>query len=70
MVTAKFQDKRTPGSGRCLKAFTIHGHGGHLGSVTCTIYTNIRHLFPKQDHHEIKRCRRTRSLNWLTHDDG
>ena len=24
-----------------MKVFTIYGHGGHLGHVTCTIYINF-----------------------------
>ena len=26
--------------------FTIYGHGGHLGHVTCTIYINFPPPFP------------------------
>ena len=30
--------------------FTIYGHGGHLGHVTWTIYTNFRSPFPRRLH--------------------
>ena len=33
-----------------LKVFTIYGHGGHLGQVTWTIYTNFRSPFPRRLH--------------------
>ena len=44
MLHAKFQDHRTSGSGEedFFKVFAIYGHGGHLGHVTWTIYTNFR----------------------------
>ena len=43
MLRAKFQDHRTSGSGEedVLNIFTIYGHGGHLGHVTCIIYINF-----------------------------
>ena len=43
MLHAKFQDHRTSGSGEedFLMVFTIYGHGGHLGHVTWTSYTNF-----------------------------
>ena len=51
MVHAKFQDHRTSGSGEdFFKDFTIYGHGGHLGRVTCTIYTNFLSHFPRRIH--------------------
>ena len=51
MLHAKFQDHRTSGSGEeFLKVFTIYGHGGHLGHVTWTIYTNFRSPFPRRLH--------------------
>ena len=52
MLHAKFQDHRTPGSGEeyFLSFFTIYGHGGHLGHVTWTIYTNFRSPFPRRLH--------------------
>ena len=33
-----------------LKVFTIHGHGGHLGHVTLTIYITFHSLFPEGLH--------------------
>ena len=30
---------------KIFKCFTIHGHGGHLGHVTLTIYINFCSLF-------------------------
>ena len=52
MLHAKFQDHRTSGSGEedFFKVFTIYGHGGHLGHVTWTIYTNLRSPFPRRLH--------------------
>ena len=47
MLYAKFQDRRPLGSGKedFLKVFTIYGHGGHLGHVTCIIYIHFRSPF-------------------------
>ena len=52
MLHAKFQDHRTSSSNieDFLKAFTIYGHGGHLGHVTWTIYINFCSPFPKRLH--------------------
>ena len=52
MLHAKFQDHRTScfSRRRCLKVFTIYGHGGHLRNVTWTIYINFRSPFPKRLH--------------------
>ena len=52
MLLAKFQDHRTSGSGEedFLKVFTIYGHGGNLGHVTCTIYINFLSHFPRRIH--------------------
>ena len=52
MLHAKFQDHRTFGSGEedFLKVFTIYGHGGHLGHVTCTIYIYFLSHFSKRIH--------------------
>ena len=52
MLHTKFQDHRTSGSGkeRFLKVFTIYRHGGHLGHVTRTIYTNFGSPFPRRLH--------------------
>ena len=35
---------------RFLKVFTIYGHGGHLGHVTRTIWTNFRSPIPTSLH--------------------
>ena len=40
-----------------LKGYTIYGHGGHLGHVTCTIYIYFFPL-PKKAPHEIRQRRR------------
>ena len=52
MLDAKFQDHRTPGSGKegFFKVFTIYRHGGHLGHVTWTIYINFGSPFPMKLH--------------------
>ena len=52
MLHAKFQDHRTSGSGEedFFKVFTIYGHGGHLGHVTWTIYTNFHSPFLRRLH--------------------
>ena len=52
MLHAKFQDHRTLGSGEedFLKVFTIYGHGGHLGHVTCTNYINFLSHFSRRIH--------------------
>ena len=45
MLHNKFQDHQTFGSGEdFFKVFTIYRHGGHLGHVTLTIWTNFRSL--------------------------
>ena len=46
MLHAKFQNHRPSGSGEedFLKVFDIYSHGGHLGHVTLTIYTNFHSL--------------------------
>ena len=51
MLHAKFQDNRTSSSGEedFLRIF-MYGHGGHLGHVTWTIYTNFRSPFPRRLH--------------------
>ena len=42
MIHAKFQNQRPSGSGeKILKVFAIYSHGGHLGHVTLTVYTNF-----------------------------
>ena len=47
MLHTKFRGNRPAGSG---ENFTIYGHGGHLGHVTWTIYTNICSPFPRRLH--------------------
>ena len=48
---AKFKDHRPSGSeGRFLKVFAINSHGGHLGHVTLTIYTNFHSPFLMMRH--------------------
>ena len=47
MRHAKFQAHMTFGSGEdYLRFYHIYRRGGHLGHVTCNIYTNFRSLFP------------------------
>ena len=52
MLHAKFQDRRISGSVEdgFLKVFTIFWHGGNLGHVTWTIYTNFGSPFPRRLH--------------------
>ena len=53
MPHAKFQGHRTSGSGKeeFLRFLPyIYGHGGHLGHVTWTIYTNFCSPFPRRLH--------------------
>ena len=52
MLQTKFHGNRPAGSGEedFFKVFTIYGHGGHLGHVTWTIYTNFRSPFPRRLH--------------------
>ena len=51
MLHIKFRGNRPGGSGEeDFKVFTIYGHGGHLGHVTWTIYTNVRSPFPRRLH--------------------
>ena len=59
MLHAKCQDHRISGSGEedFLKVFTIYGHGGHLGHVTCTIYINFLSHFPRRIHMKF-------GINW------
>ena len=55
MIYPKFQNHRPSGSGgeEFLKVFAIYSHGGHLGHVTLTIYTNFRSPFLKMLHMEF-----------------
>ena len=53
MLHTKFQKHRPSGSGEedfFLKVFAIYSHGGHLGHVTMTIYTNFHSLFLRMLH--------------------
>ena len=52
MLHAKFQNHRPSGSEEedFLKVFAIHSHGGHLGQVTLTVYTNFHSLFLRMLH--------------------
>ena len=52
MLHTKFRGNRPAGSGEedFLRVFTIYGHGGHLGHVTRTIYTNFGSPFPRRLH--------------------
>ena len=46
MLHDKFQNYRPSGSGEdFFLVFAIYSHGGHLGHVTWTIYTNFRSHF-------------------------
>ena len=55
MLHTRFPGSRFAGSGGedYKKIFTIYGHGGHLGHVTWTIYTNFRFPLPKEALHQI-----------------
>ena len=52
MLHAKFKNQRPSGSGEIgfVKVFAIYSHGGHLGHVTLTIYTNFRSPFLRMLH--------------------
>ena len=52
MLHTKFCENLPAGSGEedFRRVFTIYGHGGHLGHVTWTIYTNFRSPFPRRLH--------------------
>ena len=53
MLHAKFQNHMPSGSGEedfLKKDFAIYSHGGHLGHVTLTIYTNFRSPFLRMLH--------------------
>ena len=54
MLHAKFQNHRPSGSGEdFLKIFAIYSHGGHLGNVTLTIYTNFCSPYLRMLHMKI-----------------
>ena len=52
MLHAKIQNHRPFGSEEedSFKVFAIYSHGGHLGHVTITIYTNFHSLFLRMHH--------------------
>ena len=51
ILHAKFQSHRPSGSGKdFLRFFAIYSHGGHLGHVTWTIYTDFRSPFLRMLH--------------------
>ena len=51
MLHAKLQNHRPSGSGEeDFKGFAIYSHGGHLGHVTWTVYTNFRSPFLRMLH--------------------
>ena len=52
MLHTKFRGNRPAGSGEgdFLRFFSIYGHGGHLGHVTRTIYTNFGSPCPRRLH--------------------
>ena len=55
MVHAKLQDYQTGYEEEdFLKAFTIFGHGGHLGRVTKTSLNNCMSALLKEAPHKIK----------------
>ena len=56
MLHAKFQNHRPSGSGeeeKILKVMAIYSHGGHLGHVTRTIYTNFRSPYLRMLHMKL-----------------
>ena len=52
LLHGKFQNHRPSGSGEedFQSFFAIYSHGGHLGHVTLTIYTNFHSLFLRMLH--------------------
>ena len=52
MLHTKFRGNRPASSGEedFFKVFTIYGHGGHLGHVTRSIYTNFGSPFSRRLH--------------------
>ena len=51
MLHTKFRGNRPPVlEKKIFKVFTIYGHGGHLGYVTRSIYTNFGSLLPRRLH--------------------
>ena len=49
MLHTKFQNHRLSGSEE-EDVFAIYSHGGHLGHVTLTFYTNFHSLFLRMLH--------------------
>ena len=69
----------TPPVQKIFKGFTIYGHGGHLGPVTCTIYTNFDSPFIRMLHMKFEfewpscfredvQCSRTLWVTTMTRD--
>ena len=50
MLHTKFQSHSGSGEEEFFKVFTIYGHGGHLGQVTRTIWTNFCSPVPRRLH--------------------
>ena len=52
MLHTKFRENWPAGSGEedFFKVFTIKWHGGRLGHVTWTVYTDFRSPFPRRLH--------------------
>ena len=52
MLHTKFQGHRPFGSGKkdFFKIFIIYWHGGHLGHVTCTVWTNFQSPISRRLH--------------------
>ena len=52
MLHTKFRENRPADSGEedFWRVFTIYGHGGHLGHVIWTIYTNFRSPYLRKLH--------------------
>ena len=50
MMHTKFQCHRHFVFGEDFKVFTIFGHGGYLGKVTWTVWTNFRSPIPCKLH--------------------
>ena len=52
MLHAKFQNHRPSGSEEedFFLIFAIYSHGGHIGHLTLTVYTNFHSLFLRMLH--------------------
>ena len=54
LLHARFQNHRPSGSEEeVLKVFAIYSHGGNLGHVTLTIYTNVHSPFLRMLHRKF-----------------